>query len=187
MRRLRAAEIGGFELGIGGERGGTIRAHDASRFQKIAAIGDGERKRRHLIDKEDGDPGVAQFGQDIEQFIDHAGRETERRLVQQNDPRFRHQAARDGEHLLLTAGEKSGAAVHPLAQPRKAIQNLLNLSLNIRIGPRIGAERQIVEHAQIRKNLAAFRHQREAGGGDAVGFEVFDALVVEHDLAAAQA
>jgi hypothetical protein len=54
-------EIGCLELRILCQRGGVTRAHDAAGFQDISPVGDGERKRRHLVDQKYGDAIVAQF------------------------------------------------------------------------------------------------------------------------------
>ena len=138
--RFGAAEIGGFELGIGGKCSGAIGAHDAARFQQITAVGDGQGQSRHLIDQENGDARVAQLGQNVEQFVDHAGRKTERRFIEEDDAGLRHQAARDGQHLLLPTGKQASPAVQTLAQARKALQHALDIRLDIRTRPRIGAE-----------------------------------------------
>ena len=59
--------------------------------------------------------------------FDHLRREAERGLVEQQQARLRHQAARDREHLLLAAGEQPGALVQPLAQAREALEHRLDL------------------------------------------------------------
>src|SRR5262245_46306259 len=41
LRRLGAAEVGGLELGIVGQRRGLACAHDAAGLQDVAPIGDG--------------------------------------------------------------------------------------------------------------------------------------------------
>ena len=125
-------------------RSRCIVAHDAAGFEHIAAVGDGQRQRGHLVDQQDGHAVVAQFGEHVEQFVDHRRRQAERRLVEQQDARLRHQAAGDGQHLLLAAGEKPGAAGQPLAQPRKALEQRLELGLAIDILSRVGAEQDVV-------------------------------------------
>ncbi len=48
-----------------------------------------------------------------------SGGEAERRLVENEQPGFGHQAAADGEHLLFAAGEGSGALALPFGEPRE--------------------------------------------------------------------
>ena len=128
-------------------------------------------------------PSSRSFGQHVEQFVDHRRREAQRRLVEQQDARLRHQAARDGEHLLLAAGEQPGAARQPFAQAREALQQRLDLGFAIDIPPRVCAEHDVVAHGQFGKHLAAFRHQRDAARGDPMRGQLLDPLVVEHDRA----
>ena len=85
-------------------------AHDLAGFEHIAAVGNRQRQRRHLIDQQDRDALVAQFGEHVEQLVDHRRRKPQRRLVEQQNARLRHQPARNGQHLLLAAGKQPGAA-----------------------------------------------------------------------------
>ena len=160
-----------------------LRRARCAGFQHIAAIGDGERQRRHLIDQQDRDALVAQLGENVEQLVDHRRRKPERRLVEQQDARLRHQPARDREHLLLAAGEQSGAAVQPVAQARKSVEQAAIIGSISAPGREWAPSTQIVVDRQFGKHLPAFRHQREACGRDLMGLEPRDAAVVEQDLA----
>ena len=55
-------------------------------------------------------PLVAQSVERGEEVVDDRRREAERRLVEQQEARLRHQAARDRQHLLLAAREQTCAA-----------------------------------------------------------------------------
>ena len=55
----------------------------------------------------------------LEDGLHQQRREAERRLVEQEQPRLRHQPPGDGEHLLLAAGERAGELANALAQPGK--------------------------------------------------------------------
>ena len=91
----------------------------------------------------------------------HLRREAERGLVEQQQARLGHQAARDREHLLLAAREQPGALVQPLAQAREALEHRLDLA-RVPLAARVGAEREVVEHRKLGKHLAALGHQHRA-------------------------
>ena len=48
-----------------------------------------------------------------------SGDRPERRLVEEQEPRLRHQRARDRHHLLLAAGERAGGRIELLDQRGK--------------------------------------------------------------------
>ena len=54
-----------------------------------------------------------------------SGDEPERRLVEDEQPRLGHQAAADGEHLLLAAGERAGALALPFGEAREDREHAL--------------------------------------------------------------
>ena len=60
-------------------------------------------------------------------------RQAQRGLVEQQDARARHQAARDGQHLLLAAGQQPGAAVEALAQAREALEQRVDLGRDVAV------------------------------------------------------
>jgi hypothetical protein len=103
LRSLGVAQIGRLDFGIIGQRRGVVFADDGAGLQHVAAIGDRERQRGHLVDQEDRGALVAQVGEDIEQLGDHRRRQPKRGLIEQQNSGLRHQPARDGQHLLLPA------------------------------------------------------------------------------------
>ncbi len=72
-----------------------------------AAVGDGERGARVLLDQDDRDAARADLGEPREDALDQLGREARRRLVQHQHARRHDQRARDRRHLPLPAGEAS--------------------------------------------------------------------------------
>ena len=54
-----------------------------------------------------------------EQLLDQQRGQAERRLVEDQQLRLGHQAAADREHLLLAAGQRSGALALPFGKPRE--------------------------------------------------------------------
>ena len=63
---------------------------------------------RILLDDEHRQPvPLVQLADDAEDLAHDQRREPERRLVEHEQPRPRHQRAREREHLLLAAGERA--------------------------------------------------------------------------------
>jgi len=67
------------------------------------AVGQRQRKRRHLVHQQDRHGLRAQAVQCVEQFVDDLGRQAQRRFVQQQDDGLGHQAAGNRQHLLFAA------------------------------------------------------------------------------------
>jgi hypothetical protein len=74
-------------------------------------IGDRERLRHVLLDQQDGQAGSLEIKNGGEDQL-HDWREAERRL-EHDEARIAHQAASDGEHLLLAAGQRGDFEVTP--------------------------------------------------------------------------
>ncbi len=122
---------------------------------------------------------------DAEYVLHHQRRQTERRFIQQQQPRTQHQRPRHGEHLLLASGKRAGLLVPPLLQPREIGENPLQI-LRDR-GPilaRVGADTQILFRSQVEKGPAAIGHMGNAEPRDILGGDFFDRLSVEADRAA---
>src|SRR6185503_12060251 len=79
----------------------------AARLEHHAAVGEPERKLDVLLDEKNADALLAaDTAHKLADFRHHARRKAEERLVDHQKLRPRHQAARDGHHLLLAAGER---------------------------------------------------------------------------------
>src|SRR3954469_12888424 len=166
----------------GGDFARRAGSDDAPAFDDVSAIGERERKARHLVDEEDGGGFRAQPVERGEEIVDHRRREAERRFVQQEELRPCHQPARDGEHLLLAAGEESRALMQTLAQARKALEHRIDVP-GERAFPSKRAEFQVVQHRELRKDLPPFRHQDQAARHDVVRGESGNVLAAERDAA----
>jgi len=62
LRRLGAAEIRSFQFWIFYQAGRDSGTYDLTGLEHVAAGGNRQRQRCHLIDQQDGDPLVAQLG-----------------------------------------------------------------------------------------------------------------------------
>src|SRR5919108_6228818 len=106
LSRISGAEIGVLDAGVGEQGLALADEGDASRLEHVAAIAELERFDHALLDEQDGQAaGAADGGDGLEDQLDDARAKALRRLVEQEQVGACHEAAPDGEHLLLAAGE----------------------------------------------------------------------------------
>src|SRR5258708_1885468 len=87
---------------------GTLQ-HDLAVLQHIGPIGEVKRLIGVLFDQQDCHPVLGlPFMNEVEELRCDQRREAERRFVEHQEPRPRHQRAGDHQHLLLTARERAG-------------------------------------------------------------------------------
>ncbi len=100
--------------------------------------------------------------------LHYDGRKAKRRLVEQQQLRLRQQAARDGEHLLLSAGQ---APAERVGQPLQVGEDRVHLfHFGFHRAPRDMAARRRADHdvfldRQAGKNAASFGYMRDAHAG----------------------
>src|SRR5207237_390766 len=95
---------------------------DPAALHDVAELRDGERHVGVLLHQQHGGLLLlVDLRDDAEDLLHQQRREPERRLVEEDQPRSRHQRAADRQHLLLAAGEVTGDLPAPLAQPREVI------------------------------------------------------------------
>src|SRR2546425_10502577 len=87
---------------------GRALEHDAASLHHIGAVGYAERRVGVLLDHEHGRAAAPDVRDDRERRLHNGWREPQRRLVEQDEPRPRHQRAGDGDHLLLATRERAG-------------------------------------------------------------------------------
>ena len=110
-----------------------------------------------LLDEEHTDPPGGERGDHFEYFRHDQGCQSERRLVEQQEPRVTHQRPGDRKHLLLTAREGAAELVHPLAKHGKQAADLVDVTGEF--GPvslREAAKLQVLADGESRKDAAAF-------------------------------
>src|SRR4051812_20196885 len=102
----------------------------------------------HFVrDEHDGDAALdIQFLEDVHDLDRRAGIEVARRFVGEQDRRLVDERARDGDALLLTAGELIGIVVHALAEAHD-LEDLLGALVPLRrlhlVLPRVVEQRQL--------------------------------------------
>src|SRR5216684_736583 len=82
----------------------------------VATIRDAQSADYVLLHDEHGDPGAPDFLDLFKNFFDNFRRQTERRFVEKKQLRLGHEAASNGDHLLLAAGKSSGQLVESFFQ-----------------------------------------------------------------------
>ena len=131
---------------------------------------------RVLFDEEDRRPLGVDLADDAEDRLHHLRRQAERRLVEEQHLRLRHQRARDGQHLLLAAGERSGVLLDALLQHREEREDPLVLRLLDLVLAQVGAELEVVAHGEVREDAAPLGHVRDAHRRDHVRLHAGDVL-----------
>jgi hypothetical protein len=102
-------------------------------------------------------------GDDLEHRLHDDGREPQRRLIEQQQAGFRHQATSDRHHLLLTAGERPAEGVGEGLDARKQVEHRIGLTPDRgRGGVSVRrAEHDVLAHSEARKDVPPFGHMRD--------------------------
>jgi hypothetical protein len=110
-------------------------------------------------------------------------RQAQRRLVQQHQPRSRHQPAADRQHLLLAARQKARRLRPALLEHREIGIDDFEILGDARALAAVGAHAQVFSDREVREHLAPLGHMRQAHAHDPVGVHPVDPGAVELDLA----
>src|SRR5262245_45930260 len=96
-----------------------------------------------LLDQEESDALLIDASDQGKEFFNEERRKTERRLVQNEQNGFGHQAPSDRQHLLLAARKTAGALRLPLGKTRKNTEDLFPILLpEILVGKKLGWRQQ---------------------------------------------
>src|SRR5439155_3077063 len=104
------------------------------------------------------------------------------RLVENDQLRLHHQAARDREHLLLPAGQRAARLARTLLQARKTLQHA---RLDLQVGLAGQADAEVFIYREVRKNPAPLRHVAYAHPWHLVWRDGIEIRAAEGDLAGA--
>src|SRR5258708_4504835 len=125
---------------------GPLQRHLAA-LQHICLLGDLQRHARVLLHQENGGAPAVDVADDVEDLPYQQWREAHRGLVEKKDPRPGQDAPRDGQHLLLAAGERAGGSVESTLQRGKALDLLVDrgarLGAAARPAPRLAPDAEI--------------------------------------------
>src|SRR5262252_5065648 len=82
---------------------------DLADLQHVGAVRHPERGLGVLLDQQDGHALLlVDLADDLEDRSQHGGREAQRRLVEEEEPRPHHERPGDRQHLLLATAEQRG-------------------------------------------------------------------------------
>src|SRR5262249_1255135 len=163
------------------------REHHASVLQHVAALREGQGLPRVLLDQQHRRPGAIDLGDDPEDLLHDQWRQPERRLIQHQDARQRHQGPSNREHLLLTTRQRPRGLSAPLTQDRKQRQDTIETLRTLRFRPRgVRAELEVLPNGEARKDLAPLRNLDNTPLHHCVTRQPIRPDVLQQDLACAQ-
>src|SRR5882724_11528026 len=155
--------------------------HQTPILEHVAPMRELERARHVLLDEHDRRAGVVDALERLEDELHHHRCEAQARLVQQEQPRPRHEAPPDRAHLLLAARQGTGQLALALAQTREQREDEPERVGATRAIRRAAAQLEVVAHGHRGKQLTAFRHVGDAARGDLRRSEPVEPLALELD------
>ncbi len=152
---------------------------DTPLFEQREAMRGAPRKDDILFDQDHGDAVLpVQLHDHVLDLLDDVGLNAFSRLVQQEDLRLRQQRPRDGELLLLAAGQIAAMAMQEILKDRKQVDDPVFQPL--RGTRREGAKLQVLAHREARQDAPALRHIGDARLGALVRAQAGNIGAVEH-------
>src|SRR3990172_1525814 len=116
-----------------------------------------------LLHEQDRHPLAVEPDQHVQEVAGDHRRQAQERLVDQQQARTRHEAARDGQHLLLATAQCPRPLPPPLPQHREQPLHALQLRGARRAGAGDeAAQQEVVEHGHQRKDPPPLQHMRDA-------------------------
>src|SRR2546427_4507311 len=128
---------------------------DHAVFHHVSAIGNAQTIHHVLLDQEHRDAAFSHLLNLLENLFHHFRRQAQRGFIEEKQLRLSHQRPRDGHHLLLATGERTGKLLAALFESRKKIELLVHRLLEVRPGsPDVRAQGEIFFHTHMGKKLA---------------------------------
>src|SRR6266446_320281 len=122
------AQIELLDVFVDAELLGVPVEHDAPALQDVSVLHDPKRHRRVLLGEEHRDLLLAvQAQHDVEDLAHEERGQAHRGLVEEHEPRARHQGAPDRDHLLLAARHVARLDRPALAEPGKVLVDALEV------------------------------------------------------------
>ena len=160
---------------------GRVFLNDFAFVHENHAVGHGFGETHFVGHAQHGHALLREFHHHIQHFLDHFRIQRRGRLVKQHDARVHAQTARDGDALLLAAGELPGEFVRLLG-------NLHALQVFHRGRDRLGLrrfahpyrrERAVFQHGQVREQIEVLKNHADFL---ADGFNVFQVVGQFHPV-----
>ena len=156
--------------------------HDPARLHHVGPVRHTQRLIRVLLDHQHRRALAPDVGDDRERLLDERGRETQRRLVEENESRAGHERAADREHLLLAAREGARGLTPPLGEDRKVGAHALEVTHDLRaVSSHVRPHREVLFDREVRKDASPLRTVGDAGLEHIGGLEAADHAVLEKD------
>ena len=121
----RHARYAATSLSVSPASSGAEREPQLAVRDHVRAVGERDRALRALLDEQHREAALADRGERVEDDVDDARREPERRLVEEQDVGLRDERARDRELLLLAARERARAPPAELVDDREQLVDAL--------------------------------------------------------------
>src|SRR5216684_4039822 len=181
-----AAQVRLAHLGVLEQLPGCSGEHDAPALEHVAAARDAERHARVLLDHEHGRAeALVDLADAVEHRLHQDRGEPQRGLVEQKEPGPSHEAARDGEHLLLPARQLPAQRAAQAAQGREELEQLLEVLRDLaRAAAYSRAEAQVLLHRQAREDVPPLRDMGEPERDQRLRLVALDGRAIEDDRAA---
>src|SRR5690348_978913 len=174
------AEIGLAHALVVQELGAGAGEDDTPVLEHVSAARDLERDGDVLLDEQDGDAALVQHMDGMQHLLHDERREAKRGLVEHDELRRAHQAAADGEHLLLAPGHRAGDLRATLLEAWKEREYFVEaLACFLARAGNHCAHFQVLEHRERREYLPAFGHLADAEVADGVRLEPGDRRAIE--------
>ncbi len=148
-------------------------------------MGDLEGRAGVLLHQQDSHAALVDLLDGVEDGFDQHRRQAQRRLVQHQNARLGHQRPPDGQHLLLTAGQRAAELTLSLLQAGEEGKDTLAILLDDLHIPfeYVSAHIQILVHRQGAEDFTPFGRVGNTLLYDVVGWHIGDVLPPEVDLA----
>src|SRR5581483_5839726 len=99
--------------------------NDGAFFHEEDTLAKLQRRLNILLDQQNGDTTLIDAMDLASNLGDKSRHDALGRFVENDELRPHHQAARDGEHLLLTARQGISGLLEPLLEPREAAEDIV--------------------------------------------------------------
>ena len=128
---------------------------------------------------------IGDVAQPVEHLGGHQRGQAQGWLVEEQEPRARHERPGDRQHLLLAARHRSGELVAPLPQPGEGVAPEVDVGRHLGVPAGPGTDAQVLDHGQVVDRAPPLGDVRDAGLDHLVGPQAAQRPAVEDDLAAA--
>jgi DNA-binding NarL/FixJ family response regulator len=140
---------------------------DAPRAHDVGPVGERDRARDVLLHEQDGHTVLSDLADRLEEAIDELRSKSQRRLVEQEQPRLREQRAGDRQLLLLASGQRARRPPERFPEDREAPEHVLEHGRRSPpIGARGPAEQQVLAYSQRAEDVAPLEDEGDAAPDD---------------------